>query len=195
MRIEDKNQKVRINEGIRAEQLRVIDVEKGNLGVMSRDEALTLAREAGLDLIEISPDAVPPIAKIMDYGKYQYETKKKIKEIKSRSKIVETKSVQVKVQTGEGDLLMKAKKASEWLAEGHRIKAELFLRGRVKYLSEDFHKERLQRFLDAVTEEYKIVDNFKKSPKGLMVTLEPTKSPSTRSKEPITRADSKSTNE
>jgi len=163
-----------MNENIRAAQLRVIDPEKGNLGVISTREAIRIAKEYGLDLIEISSDVDPPIAKIMDYGKYQYETSKKQKEIKAKQKTVRTevKSIQIKVGTGENDIALKAKKASEWLAEGHRVKAELFLKGRSKYLDKQFLNDRLKRILDMLTEKYRVVDDIKQSPKGIMVTIE-----------------------
>ena len=163
---------MRINEGIRAFELRIIDDEKGNLGVMSRDEAIALAKKAGRDLIEISPDAKPPVAKIMDYGQFAYDEKKKRKEQKTRAKTVEVKSVQVKIGTGDNDVRVKADRASQWLREGNRVKAELYLRGRSKYMEKDFLHDRLRRFLEMVEAPYKVVENFKKSPKGITVLLE-----------------------
>lgn len=163
---------VRINQSIRAKELRVIGVEGENLGVISTVDALKIAQNANLDLIEISPSAVPPVAKIMDYGKYQYETKKKAKEMKAKSHITETKSVQVKIGTGENDLHLKAKRVAEWLTEGHRVKVDLFLWGRYKYMEPAFLKERLERFLKIIPTEYKIADEIKKSPKGFTATLE-----------------------
>ena len=163
-----------MNESIRARELRVIDPEQGNLGVLSTEEAIKIARDQGLDLIEISSDTKPPIAKIMDYGQFQYEQKKKQKEIKAKQKMASTevKSIQVKIGTGENDMMVKAKRASEWLAEGNRVKVELYLRGRSKFLEKDFLHERLKRLLDMLTEEYKLVDEIKKSPKGIMTTIE-----------------------
>ena len=142
------------------------------MGVLPTREAIVAAEEAGLDLIEISPAANPPVAKIMDYGKYRYELKKRAKEVKAKSHVTETKSVQVKIGTGEHDLTLKAKRAAEWLREGHRVKIDLFLWGRYKYMEEAFLKERLQRFLKIIPEEYKIADEIKKSPKGFTTTLE-----------------------
>lgn len=162
----------RINNQIRAKELRVVTDEGDNLGVISVKEALQKAQDMGLDLIEISPNANPPVAKIMDYGKYQYDMKKKAKEAKAKAHKTETKSVQIKVTTGEHDLALKAKKASEWLAEGHRIKFELYLRGREKGTNKEFQEERLQRILRLISENYKIADPFKKGPKGLMITIE-----------------------
>lgn len=96
-----KKTDIRINEGIRARELRVIS-DEGNLGVLSLSDALAAAQERGLDLIEISPDANPPVAKIIDYGKFQYDQKKKQKEIKANTSTGgEVKSLQVKIGTGE----------------------------------------------------------------------------------------------
>lgn len=162
----------RINNQIRAKELRVIDDDQGNLGVISLAEALKMAEDAELDLIEISPNAKPPIAKIMDYGKWQYDEKRKAKAAKANSKATETKSIQVKIGTGEHDLELKAKKAGKWLKEGHRVKAELFLPGRTKYLDKNFLRERLERFLALIPEDYKVAEEPRKGPKGLYLIVE-----------------------
>jgi translation initiation factor IF-3 len=141
-------------------------------GIMKTKDALALAEEKGLDLIEISDKSVPPIAKIMDYGKFQYEQSKKLKEAKSKVHKTETKSIQVKIATGENDLELKAKKASEWLAEGHRVKVELYLVGRSKYTDDDFKKGRLDRVLNLISGDYKVAEPLKRSPRGVMITLE-----------------------
>ncbi len=141
------------------------------MGVISLQEALQKAHDAGLDLIEISPKALPPVAKIMDYGKFQYDENKKQKSSKSRVQITEVKTLQVKIGTGDHDLALKAKKAAEWLKEGHKIKIDLFLPGRAKYLDQTFLKERLERILKLIPAEIKS-DEPKKSPKGLTVVIE-----------------------
>ncbi|MDP3955912.1 MAG: translation initiation factor IF-3 [bacterium] len=165
----------RINETIRCRELRVIDEEEGNLGIMKTEDALAKARERGVDLIEVSPNAEPPIAKIGDYGKWLYEQKKKKRESKA-STSTETKSVQVKIATGDHDLELKAKRASAFLKEGHRVKIELFLRGRSKYLGKDFHSERLDRILRLISEPYKIASSLAKSHKGVSLIIERDKS-------------------
>ena len=126
----------RINNQIRAKELRVLGSENTNLGVLSIKDALELAQSKGLDLIEVAPNANPPLAKIMDFGKYQYEANKKLKKSKSGAKHTETKSIQIKIGTGDHDLELKAKTGSKWLKEGHRIEVELFLAGRAKYMDE-----------------------------------------------------------
>ena len=162
----------RMNENIRAAEVRVIGPDGGNLGVMPTRDAIRQATALGLDLIEISPNANPPVAKITDYGKFKYEQKKKDKEVKSKAHVIETKTTQVKIGTGERDMQIKAEKSAQWLKEGHRVKIDLFLWGRYKYMEFDFLKERLERFLAIVPESYKIADEIKKSPKGLSVVIE-----------------------
>ena len=168
----NQKDRTRINNAIKAKELRVIGAKGENLGVISVAEALKEADKANLDLIEISPKAKPPVAKIMDFGQYRYETKRKASEVKAKSHVTETKNVQVKIGTGEHDQQLKAKRAAEWLNEGHRVKVDLFLWGRYKYMEPEFLKERLGRFLKIIPAEYKIADEMKKSPKGWTTTIE-----------------------
>ncbi len=165
-------QKVRINQQIRAKELRVIDDQGENLGVITLEEALRIATERDVDVIEVSPDANPPVAKIMDFGKYQYEQNKKLKKVKAKSHVTETKTLQVKIGTGEHDLSIKAKQASEWLKEGHRIRIDLFLSGRSKYMEDAFLKTRLERILHLISEGYKIAEPFKRGLKGRTIVIE-----------------------
>jgi translation initiation factor IF-3 len=187
--------RTRINQAIRARELRVIGAEGENLGVITREDALAAAEAANLDLIEISPNAKPPVAKIMDFGQFRYETKRKASEIKAKSHVTETKAVQVKIGTGEHDQLLKAKRAAEWLQEGHRVKVDLFLWGRYKYMDETFLKERLDRFLKVIPAEYKIADPIKKSPKGYTTTIErdgkPVKPGKLKTPEPVEEPEKK----
>jgi translation initiation factor IF-3 len=187
--------RTRINQAIRARELRVIGAQGENLGVITREDALAAAEAANLDLIEISPNAKPPVAKIMDFGQFRYETKRKASEIKAKSHVTETKAVQVKIGTGEHDQLLKAKRAAEWLQEGHRVKVDLFLWGRYKYMDETFLKERLDRFLKVIPAEYKIADPVKKSPKGYTTTLErdgkPVKPGKLKTPEPVEEPEKK----
>jgi len=164
--------RTRINNAIYAKELRVVGAEGENLGVLSTEDALKAADDAKLDLIEISPNAKPPVAKIMDFGLYRYETKRKASEVKSKAHVTETKSVQVKIGTGEHDQALKAKRAAQWLNEGHRVKVDLFLWGRYKYMEPAFLKERLERFLKIIPADYKLADTLRKSPKGFTCTIE-----------------------
>jgi translation initiation factor IF-3 len=165
-------EKVLINESIKSPELRVVGSEGENVGVVSHTEAMKLAREAELDLIVISPKAKPPVAKIMDYGKFQYDQKKKQREVKKKAHVTETKVIQIKIGTGEHDLALKQKRIEEWLEEGHRIKLDLFLKGRYKYMEFDFLKGKMEEFLKRIEYPFKVADPIKKSPKGLSCTLE-----------------------
>lgn len=164
--------RIRINQSIAAPELRVIAADGSNLGVMSRTDALAMAADRELDLIEISPNAIPPIAKIMEYGKYLYEQKKKQRETKAKSHATETKSLQMRIGTSDDSLGIKAKQASEWLNEGHRVKFELYLQGRAKYLESDFLKTRIDRFLKLITVDYRIAGEPTKGPKGMSIIIE-----------------------
>lgn len=168
-----KPDRIRINDGIRAPEVRVIS-DEGNLGVMKIEEAMRLAREQGVDLIEVTAEANPPIVKLMDYGKFQYEQKKHTKDqrAKQRQAMVEVKQVQIKSGTGVADLELKAKKASEWLVEGNRLKIELYLPGRSKSLDRTFLHDRINRFLTFLTTPYSIVEGFKEIPKGIQIIVE-----------------------
>lgn len=164
--------RTRINRAIRASELRVIGPEGENIGTLSLADALKEAEKRKLDLIEISPKAKPPVAKITDFGQYRYDTKRKASKAKAKAHVTETKSAQVKIGTGEHDQQLKAKRIAEWLEEGHRVKVDLFLWGRYKYMEPGFLKERLGRFLKIIPAEYKVADPIKKSPKGFTTTLE-----------------------
>ncbi len=164
--------RTRINKEIRASELRVIGAEGENLGVLSFAAALKAAETAGLDLIEISPNAVPPVAKVMDYGKFQYEQKKREGAARAKAKISETKEVQIKVGTGENDMRLKARKAAEWLAEGHRVRMELFLKGRYKAMDEAFLKTRLEKFMLLIPYAYRVAEPIAKAPKGFAAIIE-----------------------
>lgn len=161
----------RINQQIKASEIRVIGPKGENLGILTLEEALKQAETTGFDLIEISPNATPPVVKIADFGRYLYEESKKSKQGK-KSHSAEVKSVQVKLATGNHDLALKAKKTSKWLSEGDRVKVNLFLPGRAKYLDEKFLLERIERMLKFVSVDYKIADPAKKSPKGMTIIIE-----------------------
>ena len=104
---------VRINEQIREREVRVLDTEGQMIGIMTGEKALEQAKKLNLDLVEVSAKSSPVLVKIIDYGKFLYDKKKKDKEIKAKTNITETKNIQVKPGTGEGDLILKAKKISQ----------------------------------------------------------------------------------
>lgn len=150
----------------------VIDENGKSLGILTSGEALKIAKEKELDLIEIAPTANPPVAKIMDYGKFQYQQQKKNKEAVKKTQIIETKSIRINIGTSQHDLELKAKKISEFLRERNRVKIDLILKGRAKFLEKGFLNERLNRVLLFVTENYKIADGPKTVPLGISIIIE-----------------------
>lgn len=120
----------RVNEQIRAQNLRVIDDEGAQLGVLTRREALDLARERELDLVEISPTADPPVAKIVDWGKYNYQKTKQLQKNKKNTKVFEVKQMRFGLKISEHDLGVKLRKVTDFLEVGHKVKITVFYRGR-----------------------------------------------------------------
>ena len=124
-----KNQ-IQMNGDIRDPEIRVIGSDGEMIGVMSPREALRLAEDEDLDLVKISPNAVPPVCKIMDYGKFKFEQAKKEKENRRNQKVVELKEVQLSMTIDVGDLNVKAKQATKFLEQGNKVKVSIRLRGR-----------------------------------------------------------------
>jgi len=120
----------RVNEEIRVPQVRLIDQDGEMLGVMSAREALIRAYDVGLDLLEISPNAVPPVVKILDYGKYKYEQQKKANEARKRQKVVEIKEIKVRPNIDDHDYEVKMRQMKEFIGEGDKVKVTLRFRGR-----------------------------------------------------------------
>ena len=120
----------KINEEIRDRELRVIDETGQMLGIMSRDEALRLADEKKLDLVNISPNAKPPVCKILDYGKYRYELQKREKEAKKKQKTIQVKEIRLSTFIEDHDIQVKAKTACKFLQDGDKVKVSLRFRGR-----------------------------------------------------------------
>ncbi len=121
---------MRINDRIRVAQVRVIDDAGEQLGIMETRDAIRAAREQGLDLVEVAPNADPPVCRIIDYGKYQYEAKKKAHEAKKKQVIITVKEVKFRPGTDDHDYDFKANNAKRWLQDGDKVKATIFFRGR-----------------------------------------------------------------
>ena len=119
-----------MNDKIRARELRVLGDEGEQMGILSREEALQIADEKELDLVLVSPDANPPVAKMMDYGKFKYEQEKKKKEARKNQKIIDVKEVKFSCKIADGDIAYKVKHAIEFLEDGKHVKLRVFLRGR-----------------------------------------------------------------
>ena len=128
---------LQINEQIRDKEVRLIGADGSQLGIFSAYNAQKIADEAHLDLVKISPNATPPVCKVMDYGKYRYEQSKKEKEAKKNQKVVELKEIRLSMTIDDGDLNTKAKNATKFIKEGNKVKVSLRMRGRqMVYVSE-----------------------------------------------------------
>lgn len=140
-----------MNEEIEAPQVRLIDDEGTMVGIMSPREALQLAQSKGLDLIEIAPTAKPPTCKIMDYGKWKYEAKKKEKAAKKNQSVITIKEIQVRPRTDEHDLETKMKHARRFLLEGDKVKVNLRFSGR-EMAHQDIGLQTLKKFSESLAD-------------------------------------------
>jgi len=150
-------------------EVRVIDEQGNQLGIMPIFNALRLAREKELDLVEVGPQMKPPIAKIMDYGKYIYRKERQEKN-QARQKDQEMKTVRVGFKTSSHDLKFKSEKIDEFIKEGHPVKIELTLRGREKALAH-IGRDKLENFLKLISESFAIQQAAKRSPFGWIVII------------------------
>ncbi len=126
----NKSNGLRINEMIRIREVRLIDDEGNQKGIVPTVEALRLAKEKDLDLVEVSPNANPPVCKILDYGKYRFEQEKKLRDAKKNQKVLKLKEIRMQPKIGSGDLDTKAKHVQEFLDEGDKVKVTIRFRGR-----------------------------------------------------------------
>lgn len=136
---------------IRVPQLRVVDEDGGQMGVMPTNEALRLAQEKGYDLVEVAPMAVPPVARLLDYGQYKYELTKREKEAKRRQRAVTFKEIRLKPQIGQQDFDTKVRRAIQFLEEGDRVKVAVQFRGR-QLTHAHLGRDLLTRFSDQIKE-------------------------------------------
>jgi translation initiation factor IF-3 len=149
----------RINNRIRAPQVRLIDEEGGQLGIVTLREALAIAEERGLDLMEVAPNAVPPVCRIVDYGKFRYEQTKKDREARKNQKQAELKEVRLKPKTDDHDLEVKAKQARKFLLAGDKVKFTVRFRGR-----EIFHPDIGREMLEQMAEDLRDVATVEQRP-------------------------------
>ncbi|MFQ1702319.1 translation initiation factor IF-3 [Loktanella agnita] len=159
----------RINDRIRGGDIRLIGADGENVGVTAPDKALRMAEEAGLDLVEISPNANPPVCKIMDYGKFKYETQKKEAEARKKQKTIEIKEIKFRPNTDSHDYEVKMRNVYKFLESGDKVKITLRFRGR-----EMAHQELGRQLLERVSEDTKElgrVENFPKMEGRQMVML------------------------
>ena len=160
----------RVNSRITAPELRVIGADGENFGVLSRDEALEKARKAGLDLIEIAPNAKPPVARVMSFDKYRYQKEKEERKERKAQRGSGLKQVQISVRAAPNDLQIKLKRLEEFLAEGHPVEIRLRLRGREKG-NKDWARKKLDEFLAMIQTEHKIANPPKWGGMGLAVQI------------------------
>lgn len=165
-------EKVRVNEMIRAVQVRVIDDEGVQVGIMKPVDARREAMERGLDLVEVAPKAVPPVCRIMDYGKYRYEQSKKAKEAKKKQTIIELKEIKLRPKTEEHDFQFKARHAERFLKEGNKAKITIMFRGREMVRTER-GKAVLDRFIEALKETAMVEQQPKLEGRNMSMILAP----------------------
>ena len=134
---------------IRAPQLRIINDDGDQLGVLSREEALQAAKDAGLDLVEVSPNAKPPVAKIVDWGKFNYQRTKQIQKNKRNTKVADLKQMRLGMKVSDHDLEVKLRKVEKFLEAGHKVKITIFYRGR-----ENAHKDLGFKLAEKVIERF-----------------------------------------
>ena len=158
----------RVNEQIEAEKVRVVNADGEMVGVISKEEGVEIAFEAGLDLVEVSPNADPPVCKVLDYGKYKYEAQKKANEARKKQKVIDVKEIKMRPGIDEHDYQVKMRSVRRFLDEGDKVKMTIRFRGR-----EMAHQELGMKVLDRVREdvdELAKVEQFPKS-EGRLMTM------------------------
>ena len=164
--------KTKINEEIRENELRVIDENGTMVGIISRNEALSLADERGLDLVNVSPNANPPVCKLLDYGKYRYEQQKREKEAKKKQVSIQVKEIRLSVSIEEHDLNVKAKTATKFLKGGNKVKVSLRFRGRERNHVPQA-QEVMKNFAEIISEYGEIEKNPKMEGRSLIMFISP----------------------
>lgn len=163
-----------LNEEIRDKELRLIGNEGEQLGIMSADEALKIADEQGLDLVKISPQAVPPVCKLMDYGKYRFEQGKREKEARKNQHVVEIKEIRMSPGIDTGDFNVKLKNAQKFLTDGNRVKVSVRFRGR-EMAHTDIGKKLLDKFAEQCAEVSSVDKGAKLEGRNMSMFLSPKK--------------------
>jgi translation initiation factor IF-3 len=147
---------LRINEQIRVREVRLIDGDGEQRGVLPTSEAMQLAKEAGLDLVEIAPNANPPVCKILDYGKYKFEQEKRIRESKKKQKLLKMKEIRMQPKIEKHDMAFKAKHIRTFLEEGNKVKVTIRFRGR-ELAHTELGRDVLEKILELLEDSY-IID-------------------------------------
>lgn len=156
----DQKDSVNINERIRAREVRLIDEDGGQLGIVSTFDALKMARERELDLVEVSPKAEPPVCKIMDYGKFKYQVAKKAQETKKKQTVIQVKEMKLGLKIEEHDLEFKLNHIKGFLKEGNKVKIVVMFRGR-----EILHRNKGEELAQKIMDSLKDLSNLEQRPK------------------------------
>lgn len=155
----NKGTGIRVNEQIRAEQVRVVDENGKQIGIMLVEDAIRMARSRGYDLVEVAPNANPPVCKFINYDKYRYELAKKEKEARKKQVVMKIKEIRMTYNIDTHDLNVKKRKIREFLEDGDKVKVGIFIRGR-----EMVHLDRAEAILNEIAEEMKDVGYVEKKP-------------------------------
>lgn len=162
----------RVNDRIRANEIRLIGAEGENVGVVTPERGMFLAENAGLDLVEISPNANPPVCKIMDYGKFKYETQKKEAEARRNQKVIEIKEVKFRPNTDTHDYEVKMRNVYKFLENGDKVKVTLRFRGR-EMAHQDLGRRLLERVAGDITELGKVENMPKMEGRQMIMMIGP----------------------
>lgn len=165
-------EKTPVNNFIRAKEVRVIDQDGTQLGIMEIFAAINLAKSKGMDLIQVTEKVVPPVCKIGDYGKHLYSLQKKERKIKAKTKTGELKEVRIGFNTSPHDIEIRARQTEKFLNEGDKVKASMVLRGREKAMGE-FARRKMENFLKAVEQfvPVKMEREIKREPRGFTMII------------------------
>lgn len=162
----------RANREIRSAQVRLVDENGNMIGVVSLDVALAAAAKASLDLVEISPQAEPPVCKIMDFGKYKYESKKRLQDSRKKQKVTSVKEMKFRPNIGEGDLQVKLRNIRKFLQEGDKVRVSLWFRGR-EIVHNEIGMQLLQRIIQELSDVAKVELEPKMEGKQVLMILVP----------------------
>ncbi len=164
---------LRINAGIRVAKVRLIDENNNQVGIVDRDFALTKAREAGLDLVEVSPNSEPPVCRVMDYGKWVYEQKRKIREARKKSHHAGSlKEIRLRPETDQHDIGIKVNHAREFIEKGHKVQFTLVFRGR-QLAHQDKGRELLNKITESMADIAKVDQSDRLMGKRMILVVAP----------------------
>ena len=161
-----------VNEGIRARELRLISDNGDQLGVKTKQEALKMAEDANLDLVLVAPKAKPPVAKIMDYGKYRFELQKKQREARKKQKVVTVKEIRLSPSIDTNDFNTKMKNARKFLSKGDKVKVSIRFKGRA-ITHKDIGRDVLNRFAEATEDVATVESKAKMDGRSMFLMLAP----------------------